>query len=63
MSVGCKQGSSFRDTYSRGVVEVEMALLDTLAVNTLRVGQTEEALLEEGTRDHVSGWTWFRDLV
>jgi hypothetical protein len=28
---------------------MEMALLDTLAVDTLRVGQTEETLLEEGT--------------
>jgi hypothetical protein len=36
-------------TYSRGVVEMEMAFLDTLAVNTLRVGQTEKTLLEEVT--------------
>ena len=36
-------------TYSRGVVEMEMAFLDTLAVNTLRVGKTEKTLLEEGT--------------
>ena len=58
MSVGCKQGSSFRNTYSRGVVEVEMALLDTLAVNTLRVGKTEETLLEEGTGSCVRRWKW-----
>jgi hypothetical protein len=30
----------------RGVVEVEMALLDTLTVDTLRVGETEETFLE-----------------
>jgi hypothetical protein len=34
---------------------MEMALLDTLAVDTLRVGQTEETLLEEGTGSCVSG--------
>lgn len=28
---------------------MEMAFLDTLAVNTLRVGQTEKTLLEEVT--------------
>jgi hypothetical protein len=57
-SVCCKQGSSFEDTHSRGVVEMEMALLDTLAVDTLRVGQTEETLLEERTGSCVSGWKW-----
>jgi hypothetical protein len=37
---------------------MEMALLDTLAVDTLRVGQTEETLLEERTGSCVSGWKW-----
>jgi hypothetical protein len=57
-SAWCKQGSSFRETYSRGVVEVEMALLDTLAVDTLRVGQTEETFLEERTGSCVRRWKW-----
>lgn len=40
-----------------------MALLDTLAVNTLRVGQTEQTLLEEGAMNRVSGWTSCWDFV
>jgi hypothetical protein len=32
---------------------MEMALLDTLAVDTLRIGKTEETLLEEGTESCV----------
>jgi len=34
-------------TYRWGVVEMEMAFLDTLTVVSLRVGETEETLLEK----------------
>jgi hypothetical protein len=37
---------------------MEMALLDTLAVNTLRVGQTEKTLFEEGTGSYVRRRKW-----
>lgn len=33
----------------RGVVEVKVSFLDTLAMVSLRVGQTKEAFLEERT--------------
>jgi hypothetical protein len=57
-SVCWNEKPSFKDTHSRGVVEMEMALLDTLAVNTLRVGQTEKTLLEEGTGSYVRRRKW-----
>lgn len=34
---------------SRSVVEVEVSFLDTLAVDTLRVGKTEETFLDVTT--------------
>jgi len=36
-------------TYCWHIVQMEMSLLDTLSVVSLRVGKTKETLLEEGT--------------
>lgn len=49
-------------TYGWRVVKVEMAFLDTLTVDTLGVGKTEETLLEKVTRT-VSVCTHIRWLV
>lgn len=38
-----------RATYGRSIVQVKVALLDGLAVHTLRIRQTEETLLEKVT--------------
>jgi hypothetical protein len=40
---------NMRDTYSGGVVQVEMAFLDRLSVVALRVRETEQTLFQELT--------------
>ena len=51
------------ETYRRRVVKVEMALLDTLSVYTLRVGETKQALLQEVATQAISAFVSKRSCV